>query len=59
MIHWTKVHTNRYVQSESEIEIDWYVAKMSIPEKLEVHRKEIIKMVGSYWSYKLGFGWCI
>ncbi|MGJ0492002.1 hypothetical protein [Methylobacter sp.] len=50
-LHWQgeeiKMHAYEEPQknAESEIEINWYVAKMSIPEKLEVRRKEIIKMV--------------
>ena len=50
-LHWQgeEIKMHAYEQPKknaaSEIEINWYVAKMRVPEKLEVYRKEIIKMV--------------
>jgi sRNA-binding carbon storage regulator CsrA len=50
-LHWQgeeiKMHAYEKGEGNAElgIEINWYVAKMSVPKELEIHRKEIIKMV--------------
>jgi hypothetical protein len=50
-LHWQgeEIKMHAYEQAkknaDSEIEIDWYVAKMQIPERLEEFRKEIIEIV--------------
>jgi hypothetical protein len=50
-LHWQgeeiKMHAYEQPSGDTDngIEILWYIAKMRIPEKLEIHRKEIIETV--------------
>ena len=52
-LHWQgeEIKMHAYEQSRTKMQnhdnthYTWQVAKMSIPEKLEIHRTEIIKMV--------------
>ena len=50
-LHWQgeEIKMHAYEQpkknAQSETEIDWYIAKLHIPEKLEERREEVINMV--------------